>query len=37
MFQPDPLIQAIPWVIAFLLAAGGVYWIHRIVKDIEDN
>jgi len=37
MFQPDPLIEAIPWVSAFLLAAGGVYWIQRIVKDIEDN
>jgi len=37
MFEPDPLLQAIPWVVAFVLAALGFYWIHRITSDIEDN
>jgi hypothetical protein len=41
MFDPmnagDPILGLIPWVIGIALMLVGFWWIHRIVKDIEDN
>ena len=40
MFDPmfsDPIVEAIPFVLGFIGFAVGLYWIHRITKDIEDN
>jgi hypothetical protein len=35
--RPDPLLHWIPLLIGFAGSLIGIYWIHRITKDIEDN
>ena len=40
MFDPmfgAGLLELVPWAIGLILALAGFYWIHRIIKDIEDN
>jgi hypothetical protein len=40
MFDPmggDPILELIPWAIGLAGLIVGFYWIHRIIKDIEDN
>ena len=33
----DSLLAVLPLGIALLGFLAGMYWIHRIIKDIEDN
>ena len=35
--NPDDLPLVGILLLAFFGYAGGMYWIHRIAKDIEDN
>ena len=33
----DPILEAIPWVVAITGFVVAFLWIRRIVNDIEDN
>lgn len=40
MYVPDPFFEFVGVVLPVLAFVGlgiGFYWIHRIIKDIEDN
>jgi hypothetical protein len=40
MFADGPfqnLVELAPWGMGLILALAGFYWIHRIIKDVEDN